>query len=381
MPDIDVVVRHYDATVQKMQTKFGPDPARTINEALGRLKPLDYSLDIAWQQRTQAYVDRIYDPNILERLRSRPDFTRDILRGDIASVRQRYTQEVMAVANRFEQTGLRQHLRDWLLEADTFTEHPDANAVAERGAPLLAALERCYDIASERAETRDLQPDLLAITHWVRARMQRIALGVPASKDVVSVPHQMYLELRSAITRSKEQTREEVRRAAEKAATDDPDVDPAASVGDWNDRFRAMTDDFVQGANNRYVKDPYSFWKDWASSALRPWDDPTKNGVVELLGSREFGAQIKTLYETINGNRNAKDYVLKVREAAWPVQTTIDHYLRGIADNEGLNREGAHHYRDALTCALCVLSDRVLKEVNLIILERYRRGAVVEGDE
>jgi hypothetical protein len=389
MPDIDVVVRHYDATVQKMQTTFGPDPDSTINKALERLAPLDYSLDIAWQQRTQAFVDRLLgygdpSPSNLERLRTRPDFISAFMQGGdaLARVWQRYTQEVMeVVVNRFERTELRQRLREWLLEADTFTEHPDADAVAGRGAPLLEALARCYDMASERAETRDLRPDLLAITQWVRARMRNIELGQRSRKEAVSVPHQMYLELRSAITQSTAQTREAVRKAAEKDATDDPTVDPAASVDEWDNRLQEMTDNFARDANNRYVHDPYSFWNDWALSILREYDDPS--GVVPLLKSRDFEAQIKALYRTINGNKEARDYVLKVREAAWPVQATIDHYLRGMAANEGLNRERARRDRDALTCALCVLSDRVLKEVNLIILERLvdRRGAVVEGDE
>jgi hypothetical protein len=73
-----------------------------------------------------------------------------------------------------------------------------------------------------------------------------------------------------------------------------------------------------------------------------------------------------TLYDALK-NPRAEDYVLKVRDAAWSVQTTIDHYLRGIAEIWQPSGELQRNPRDYLTCNLSVLSDKLLKRVNFII--------------
>jgi hypothetical protein len=81
---------------------------------------------------------------------------------------------------------------------------------------------------------------------------------------------------------------------------------------------------------------------------------------------------MNTLYDTIK-KPVREDYALQVRDAAWAVQTTIDHYLRGIAAIWQPSGEYERNPRDYLTGSLCVLSDRVLQEVNFIITSQLAR--------
>jgi hypothetical protein len=81
--------------------------------------------------------------------------------------------------------------------------------------------------------------------------------------------------------------------------------------------------------------------------------------------------KVTELYYTINGNRDAMDYVMKVRDAAWAVQDTIVFYLGAIADGyAGSQDEG----RAKLDQRLCAAADRVLKELNWVIATKLARS-------
>jgi hypothetical protein len=56
-------------------------------------------------------------------------------------------------------------------------------------------------------------------------------------------------------------------------------------------------------------------------------EEPAPN-LTTLFASRNLEGEMKALYKAI-GNTDA-NYVMMLREAVWPAQATIDHYLTGI---------------------------------------------------
>ena len=272
------------------------------------------------------------------------------------------------MADRLEQENLSGVLKDWLVAADPFTERPDKDAIATRGEALLTRLGRCFEIA--KGQGAEFLPDLVAMTQRVRGRMHQIDGGM-LSPQARSVSHQMYGELKNTITQSREKTRDEVKKTAEQVKDD-----PAEAIERWEETLKERIIDFDR---KDYADKPYSFWKEMLDDVF----DGTAYGrnkvpscaddLRKLFLSRDFAPQIKTLYDTINEPPSANDYVLRVRDAAWAVQTSIDHYLRGIAAIWQPSGERERDPRDYLTCNLCVLSDGVLKEVNLIITSQLAR--------
>jgi hypothetical protein len=324
------------------------DRDEAINKANERFQPFSYSLDVGWQTHINQFKD-IWTAS-----------------ADLGAARQR--TEAMAMADRLAQENLSGVLKDWLIAADPFTERPDKDAIATRGEALLTRLGRCFEIA--KGQGAEFLPDLVAMTQRVRARMHQIDGGM-RSPQARSVPHQMYGELKDVITQSSEKTRDEVKKTAEQVKDD-----PAEAIKDWEQTLKERIVDFNRKG---YADDPYSFWKDmvddvFAGTAYSVSKVPAcADDLRKLFLSRDFARQIKTLYDTINEPPSAKDYVLRVRDAAWAVQTTIDHYLRGIAANWQPSGDYERNPRDYLTCNLCVLSDRVLKEVNFIITSQLAR--------
>jgi hypothetical protein len=258
-------------------------------------------------------------------------------------------------------------LKDWLVAADPFTERPDKNAIATRGEALLTRLGRCFEIA--KGQGAEFLPDLVAMMNGVRKRMNLIDADKRSTK-ALSVPHQMYEELKGTMIQSREKTIDEVKKTALQVKDD-----PEEAIERWQETLDQRIIDFNRKG---YADDPYSFWKEMVDDVLAGDAYYSKvpacaDDLRKLFLSRDFATQIKTLYDIINGSPSAKDYVLKVRDAAWAVQTTIDHYLRGIAAIWQPSGEYERNPRDYLTCNLCVLSDRVLKEVNFIITSQLAR--------
>jgi hypothetical protein len=130
---------------------------------------------------------------------------------------------------------------------------------------------------------------------------------------------------------------------------------------------------------------PYSCWKEtvdltFESSSSKPY----QHDLDKLFGSQNFESQLASLDKAIK-NQKAKGGMVRVRDAAWDVQSTIDRYLRGIdavwrpkGREQGLER-------DVVVGTLIVLQDRLLKDVNLIVLEQFadpsRRHAIDEDDD
>ncbi len=272
------------------------------------------------------------------------------------------------MADRLEGENLSGLLQDWLVAADPFAERPDKDAVARRGEALLTGLERCFEIA--KGQGAEFLPDLVAMTQRVRARMNQIDGGVRSGR-ARSVPHQMYLELQDTITQSKDKTKDEVKETARKVKDN-----PAEAIERWEETLGEREDAFKR---QDYADKPYSFWMDmvddvFKGAAYSGHEIPTcKEDLEKLFLSRDFASQLKTLKTTIDGDRKAKDYVMNVRDATWAVQTTIDHYLRGIDAVWQPSGENQRNPRDYLTCNLCVLSDSVLKEVNFVITSQLAR--------
>lgn len=359
MPEIGEVVGNYDQQIDKMIGKLDPktvwrdqagvtatyDRDTAVNMATERLVPLDYSLDVAWRTRMQQVKDAW-----IEHAGSRP------------------YQETMALVDQLENTDLSRSLRDWLLVADPFEQSVDRNKVADKGAALLDRLARCYEIAGA-SRAAEFLPDLVAMTRWVRKRMRAIELGQHSAEKAASVPHKMYLELQSAISKSIDDTREEVRRVA--VSTNDTDG-PDACVSDWETARDLRTYQLTRGGTG---EDLFDFWDDGVDEAFR-YSSVYKIPETELRNlfkSRDFKGQIEKMYREIgSGDRRTEDYALRVRDAAWAAQTTINDYLRGIAriwPAEG----GARSSRDDLTGNLCALADRLRKEVNFIITSQLAR--------
>ena len=353
-PAIERTVTKYYESVESMRKRLGGDPvARDLRmrEAKERLVPLSYSVDVAWQRRMQSFNDTVIN-----------DPTRGALEPP--------DKLLLKAINRLEKTNIEQNLQDWLLEADPFKERTDPNAIAARGAKLLESLETCFEIAAERKDTTELQPDLMAMTDWVRTRMETILSRNRPSSPALNVPHQMYLELQGAITRSIDGARDGVRKTAVKAE------DPDAVIADW-DQDLDNCKSWIRRNSPNY---PDLYWWVTCDRVLPSSDTPVQGreyNLRKVFDSRNFRDQIKRFYETIDGNRDTADYVMKVREAAWPVQEAIDLYLRAI-DREWHSRQDNN--RASLDQALCAVADRVLKEVNFVISSKLARVKVGGSD-
>jgi hypothetical protein len=345
MPGMEPVVTHYQQSVEAMKKQLSPDPIsrdHLLNGAKDRLTPFSYSLDIAWQQRIQSFTDTVIN---------------DPTRGGVEGP----DKNLVEALRKLERTGISDRLQDWLIEADPFKKNHDEAAIAARGEKLLTSIETCFKIAAERSETQQLQPDLTAIADWASMRMNGFVNGVPPRSPADSVPHKMYLELRDAIGRSIDGVREKV----EKSGGD---------VAEWDNGLTEKKQKLARTSPNH----PFWLWSSTCRDVL-----PRSNTVLlgrqhlleTLFASREFENQISTLYKAINGDRDAKSYAMKVREAAWPVHETIDHYLGGI---EGLWGRGEEDLRESLNQGLCAVADRVLKEVNFVITANARRW---KGDQ
>jgi hypothetical protein len=326
-----------------------------INRANARLQPFQYSLDVAWKMHINQFRD-IWTAS-----------------ADLGAERQR--TEAMAMAGRLEGENLSGLLKDWLVAADPFRENPDKKAIERRGDALLTGLGRCFEIA--KGQGAEFLPDLVAMTQRVRQRMDLIALG-ERSSSAGSVPHQMYRELSDTITQSRKQTIIDVRETAKKVKDDDAEE----RWGNCLDLRRNEMDSY-------YADSPQQFWSAIVREVFKgkPYDGTTwsgaelvgqsevpscKDDLGKLFSSRDLSSQLKTLDETIQGPIT-DDYVLKVRDAAWAVQATIDHYLRGIAAIWSPSTVLQCAARDNLTCTLCLLSDRLLKQVNTIITKQLAR--------
>jgi hypothetical protein len=255
----------------------------------------------------------------------------------------------MAMAGRLEGENLGGLLKDWLVAADPFTERPDKDAVARRGEALLTGLERCFAIA--KGQGAEFLPDLVVITQRVRQRMSQID-GDMRSKSAQSVPHQMYVELSGTIKRSIDKTKDEVKETA-KQVKDKPEE----AIERWEETLGERNDNFER---KDYIDDPYSFWKDmvddvFAGSAYSGSKVPScADDLKKLFASRDFAPQIKTLYDAMK-NPRAKDYVSKVRDAAWPVQTTIDHYFVALlqSGSPGGSMSATRETTSLAACACC----------------------------
>lgn len=356
MPGIEHVVASYEASYDSMKQRFGGTSDLTeatiakaqIAGAEMRLAPVSFSLDIAWQQRLQSFTDSVVN-----------DPTRGAAEGP--------DKLLLRALDKLAGTKIDQRLTDWLVVADPFEEKPDPNAIAERGAKLLESLESCFEVADERADTRQLQPDLMALTEAVRARMTGIIEGTARpDSPALSVPHQMYLELQGAISLPIDALRDKVRTAAEKAG-DDPDE----AETDWQNGVQEKVDTIT----TRYPKNPGFLWSLTCENVLPRADTNTQGRnfqFTKIFESRNFRDQLIKFDAAANPKKMSIDHVMRVREAAWPVQETIKFYLDAIEKNWG---PGQGDLRTTLEQTLCAMADRVLKEVNFVISSKLARGA------
>jgi hypothetical protein len=282
--------------------------------------------------------------------------------------------ERLRLADSLEQK-LREPLKDWLLAADTFKEHINEDEVAKRGKTLLDRAVECFTTAQQAGS--ELLPDIVAITRWVSARIKTIVLGQRSRREAVSVPHQMYLELKEAIGRSRELTDQRVRENAQNAQED-----PVSVFKSWEGTLADVRQDFMSDPKNS--KDPYAFWRvlreevlagGRVRGSLARVSDADAAYLRNVFDSREFEGQLNTLYGTIGRDRKAPDYVLKVRDAAWPLQSTMDRYLRGIREIlSGPLHDDERSARDYLTAVVILLQERLGKEVNFIITSQLARS-------
>jgi hypothetical protein len=313
-----------------------------IHDAKMRMAAIPYSLDVVWQQRIQAVVN---DPT-----RGSADPENELLRKAL---------------DKLGGTKIDQRLRDWLVEADPFRQKFDEGAIAKRGTELLESLKMCFEIADERAATKELQPDLMALTDVVRTRMSRILVGSRPDSPARNVPHQMYLELQGAISRPIDALRAKVRTAAENAG--DP---PDDAEGDWQDGVQEK----INKITKNYASNPVFLWEVTYVRGLKDADTLTHGRNFEftkIFKSRNFDDQMIQLYTAIKGDPTAKDYVMRVRNAAWPVQETINLYLDAIDQKWGGGKEDI---KATLEQTLCAVADRVLKEVNFVISSKLAEG-------
>jgi hypothetical protein len=310
-----------------------------------RMEPLSYSLDVAWRQRMQSLID---DP-----------------RTKIESM-----YGPMDEVNGINETGLDQALKDWLIEADPFKERPDEGAIFDRGQRLLEAIQSSFEIAGRHSATQQLQPDLVAIVLRVQRRLADFSFGRDPKRLAASVPHQMYLELRDAIDRSREFVRTSVKKDAIPRAA-------KPSLDSWDLGLKNQIDQV-----ERDPKHPLFRWQVTCEKELPEIEKKKpgrKNVLDKIFQSRDLQDQMNKLYATIEDKRS-KDYVMKVREAAWPVQETLDFYLRAIEGEwDGHQDDG----RRALDQTLCAVGEWVQRQVNFVIAERFadpRRRAIDEGE-
>jgi hypothetical protein len=352
MPQLEPVVTRYETRIEAMKTELKSlhsDPMvadKFIAGATNRLAPLPYSIDFVWEQRIQALAN---DP-------TRGFADQSLLKKAV---------------EKLGETKIHERLQEWLVEADPFKERADEGAIARRGERLLESIENCFTISAERTDTRELQPDLVAMADMVRARMQSFVDGIPPHSPANSVPHKMYLELRDAIDHSIEGVRDRVRKAEEIRSGGDPDQ----AVADWDEGLAEKKEVIAKN----FAKAPDFVWVRALREELPRSESQGMGGRKHLLetlfASRNLDGEMTALYKAI-GNTDAANYVMTLREAAWPVHATIDHYLAGIDRVWG---RGEEEVRDSFNQALCALADRLLKEVNFVIAAKLARSGPVNG--
>ena len=357
MPGIEPVVASYKTSYDLMEKRFGATTSSDlavasiakaqIADAKMRLAPISYSLDVAWQQRLQSFTDTVVN-----------DPTRGAAGGP--------DKLLLKALGNLERTKIDQRLTDWLVEADPFKERSDPNAIAERGAKLLESLESCFEIAAERPDTQQLQPDLIALADVARTRMTSIMEGTRPDSPALSVPHEMYLEFQGAISRPIDALRDKVRTAAKNAGDDDPDE----AVADWQNGVQENIDKITKVCPGN----PAFLWS-LACDKVLPRADSNMQGrnsqFTKVFESRNFRDQMNEFYTAIKRDRNAENYVMRVRDAAWPVQETLKFYFDAIDKSWG---PGNEDLRTTLEQTLCAVADRVLKEVNFVISSKLARS-------
>ncbi|MFO1037511.1 MAG: hypothetical protein U1E45_11745 [Geminicoccaceae bacterium] len=348
MPRIETVVTDYNASVDAMKQHAGlkPDVLETQTHAAKmRMAPISYSLDAAWQQRVQSFRDAVVN-----------DPTRGRNEGP--------DKALLKTLDAIRETKIESRLADWLVEADPFKERSDPNAIAERGGKLLDALRESFEIAGNRADTLQLQPDILALTDVVRTRMSRMMDGVRPDSPAVSVPHQMYLELQGAISQPVDAVRARVRAEAERRGDD-----PGEAESDWDDGVREVTSRIARGA----AGNPVFVWEVAVEKNL-PKSNSNLYGnefvFTEIFKRRDFRQQVVDFYTELQTRPQADDYAMRVREKAWPVQETIKLYLDSMAQKWG----GAPEIRTTLEQTLSAVAGRVLKEVNFVATTKLARA-------
>jgi hypothetical protein len=197
--------------------------------------------------------------------------------------------------------------------------------------------------------------------------MQNFVEGISPSSPANSVPHKMYLELRDTIDHSIKGVRD--RRQAEETRSGG---DPAQAVADWDEGLAEKKEVIAKN----FAKAPDFVWVRALREDLPRSESQGMGGRKHLLetlfASRDLDGEMKALYKAI-GNTDA-NYVMMLREAVWPAQATIDHYLAGI---DGVWGRGEEDVRDSFNQALCALADRLQKEVNFVIAAKLARPGPV----
>ena len=372
---IDAVVNKYYAAIETMGEKLKSTPAppgappagppidpsvllppvrpvsdywgNKVIEARNRLLPLSYSLDVTWRQRMQSFNDTvIHDPKL-----GRVDGP---------------NKELVNAFDSINKTGLEQRLNDWLVEADPFKERSDLEAIAERGARVLEAIQSSYDIAAERPDTLELQPDLVAIATRVRERMSGFVRGDFGDlPKALSVPHQMYLELQGAIKGSMDFVRASVKKNAAGRR------DASRRVVDWERGLNERIDELKPFRDTPLYKWGEIFDDDGLLAVLDKETPGRKFRLQSIFDSRDFYLQMKNLQDAIDGDRSVKDYVMKVRAAAWSVRETIDVYLHAIDGEWAGDQDPSRAYLDQ---TLCAVADRVAKQVNFVVTSQLAKS-------
>lgn len=343
---IESLEEAYRKANSTMSQRFPPEQRREVAAARDGMEPLSYSLDVAWRQRMQRFTDTVIrDPRIAPG-------PKEIL---------------VNAADGINNTGLDQALKEWLIAADPFKEGSSERAICEGGEKLLKAIQSSFEIAAQQPVTQQLQPDLLALVIRVQTRLSRLRTGRRPEEPAVSVPHQMYLELRGAINGTTDFVRARVR----------------ARAGENPRAAKRQLDNWEQGVTEKGedMQKNKALWSTTCDQVLRKIDQatPARKSILDrVFQSRNLQEQVTKLYDTIEGRRSSKDYVMRVREAAWPIQQTVDLYLRAI-DGEWGNSED--YDRNVLDQTLCAVADRVLREVNFVITSQLARSPVGGGGD
>ena len=347
---IDQVRKSYDAAIGEMKEKFPTnDPSATeflINGAMEGFQP--FSLDIIWQRRLE-----------VERARFATDMSLMESKDDLLKAGDSIAKQNLGAA-----------LNTWLVEADPFQEKPDPDKIAERGAELLAAIKKCFDLAAAGGEHAEaILANLVVIADAVRERLSGFETGKHVDKagkvlDAGAV-RQMYAELLKAINDSSVADLKLVR----ESISTNPRERDRLMRDSWPQKLEHAIDDVKKNPENPAF--PWSSASEQVLGNLNGDTKPTRADLEKLLARRKFRDQINRLNQAFRGGSKTKGYVMKVREAAWAVQDTLGEYRRGI---DSLWRPDGGEMRQSLELNLFALDDWLKNQVFFVINAVLAKG-------